>query len=95
MIEEEKAIKWECVGDIISTKKNGFLCPTQALLARWLREKYEIHVEVVFWYCKDSHYCEYINNITKPLENLTNNVLWFDNYEEAMEEGLKEALKLI
>ena len=42
MIEEEKAIKWECVGDIISTKKNGFLCPTQALLARWLREKYEI-----------------------------------------------------
>ena len=35
MIEEEKAIKWECVGDIISTKKNGFLCPTQSLLARW------------------------------------------------------------
>ena len=95
MIEEEKAIKWECVGDIISTKKNGFLCPTQALLARWLREKYEIHVEVVFWYYKDSHYCEYTYNITKPLENLTNNVLWFDNYEEAMEEGLKEALKLI
>ena len=69
--------------------------PTQALLAKWLREKYEIHVEVVFWYYKDSHYCEYTYNITKPLENLTNNVLWFDNYEEAMEEGLKEALKLI
>jgi len=69
--------------------------PTQSLLAKWLREKYEIHVEVVFWYYKDSHYCEYTYNITKPLENLTNNVLWFDNYEEAMEEGLKEALKLI
>ena len=66
--------------------------PTQSFLARWLRENHEIHVDITFWNFNDSHYCEYTYNITRPLENLTKKVLWFDTYEDAMENGLQEAL---
>lgn len=112
MIEEEKAIKWECVGDIISTKKNGFLCPTQALLARWLREKYNVHVipkpiydsDRLEQYGCDIH-CPDKNGLVFtiispvfPVYKQTSNhnmTKELGTYEESMEAGLQEALKLI
>ena len=93
-----EAIKWECVGDIISTKKNEFLCPTQSLLARWLREKHNICVEVNFtsygfvWCVCNTNNTEdkYGSGESGPNKNGT-----WDNYEEAMETCLQEALKFI
>ena len=88
----DKAIKWECVGDIISTKKNEFLCPTQSLLARWLREKHNIHVCVGF--CVIWRYV--IIPITdKITADWSTSKKDYSTYDDAMEEGLKEALKLI
>lgn len=108
----DKAIKWECVGDIISTKKNEFLCPTKSLLARWLREKYNVHVipkpiydsDRLEQYGCDIH-CPDKNGLVftiispvfpvykqTPSHNMTKEL---GTYEESMEAGLQEALKLI
>ena len=69
--------------------------PTQSTLGKWLREEYDIHVLPLFWETKGDHYCDYTYDIKRPMEDVTEKTLWFDRYEEAMEAGLKEALKLI
>lgn len=75
--------------------------PTQSLLNKWLRDVYKIHVNpfmVDFDYNKWS--AEIINSEGKTeiysfeLLELNNNKL-FETYEEALEVGLQEALKLI
>jgi len=80
--------------------------PTQSLLQKWLREKHKIHIEpqyswlldddkkikgdVVWWYYIYSNYPHggrrktFSSEIGEP-----------STYEEALEEGLLEALKLI
>ena len=75
----------------------NILCyaPTQSTLGKWLREEYDIHVLPLFWETKGDHYCNYTYDIKRPMEDVTEKTLWFDRYEEAMEAGLQEALKLI
>ena len=66
--------------------------PTQALLAMWLREKYNLHVGVGF--CANWRYI--IIPITdKIIANWSTSEKSYSTYEEAMEIGLQEALKLI
>lgn len=60
--------------------------PTQSLLQKWLREKCNIHITI--WY----------NELTEKYridtpENLDG--IEYSTYEQALEEGLYEALKLI
>jgi len=65
--------------------------PTQSFLQKWLREKHDIHIAI--------HPKNLMNNtvkyyshkgfIKKDWDNL------FDTYEEALEQGLLEALKSI
>ena len=69
--------------------------PTQSTLGKWLREEYDIHVLPLFRETNGDHYCEYTYDIKRPMEDVTEKTLWFDRYEEAMEAGLQEALKLI
>ena len=70
---------------------------TQGLLQRWLREIHNIHVEVWFDRTQTDGF-PYLyeiydqNNEMLPDDKLGN---YFDNYEECMEFGLYEALKLI
>lgn len=66
-----------------------FLAVTQSLLQRWLREKYKIIVEVGYYDYDNWNY-----SVWNPsrFENSDPN---FQTYEEALEEGLYEALKLI
>jgi hypothetical protein len=78
----------------VNTEDKAYLAaPTQSLLQRWLREVHKVHIEV-FWDSVINKYC-YVTQI----ENIENN--WRDpdhssnTYEEALESGLKEALKLI
>ena len=77
-----------------STDKNYFAAPTQSLLARWLREKHKLFIEVTI----DS--IRLIREGDSKIVNLknadyTNNKEEFRSYEEAMEAGLQDALKLL
>lgn len=68
--------------------------PTQSLLQRWLREVHNI--DIFIW--KNSIDGSYrVDDILLNNEELTNLEfeVGFDNYENALEEGLYEALKLI
>jgi hypothetical protein len=73
-----------------------YSAPTQSLLQKWLREKHGAYVEV-------SINTEYKYNIIIFFkgefiyirDNKNNEVSQYNKYEEALEEGLYEALKLI
>jgi|AntDeeMinimDraft_6_1070357.scaffolds.fasta_scaffold00887_6 hypothetical protein len=78
--------------------------PTQALLQKWLREKHGLHIQIYpmeRWlpsgilleiYFEVS--LKILSNIG-GLENIKSNMMTFKAYEEALEKGLQEALKLI
>ena len=74
----------------------GYSRPTQALAARWLRELHNYAVCV--WYSKNHEKWFYahgdMNNIVFDTDYLISEYE-FDSYEEALEAGLKAALKLI
>lgn len=70
--------------------------PTQALAARWLREVY--HYAVCVWFSKDHEKWFYahgdMNNIMFNTDYLISEFV-YDSYEQALEAGLREAVKLI
>lgn len=81
-----------------STDKNYFAAPTQSLLARWLREVHNMCVEVYstgygFIWC----ICDTDSGTDRRFSNEkgTNDAGAWDTYEEAMEAGLQDALKLL
>ena len=69
--------------------------PTQSLLQKWLREKHHLIIIVAYQYEYDSTpYSYWIYKESQPLPINQ----WVDDlstYEEALEIGLQEALKLI
>jgi hypothetical protein len=66
--------------------------PTQALLQRWLREKHDLHLSI--WHnCLTKKYR--IESSNYNLMEILVQYDEFDTYEEALEVGLVEALKLI
>lgn len=76
----------------------GYSAPTQSLAQRWLREKHNFHI------CIYNNAAGYGYEITKAdngthivndLDTGPNAGGKWDTYEEALEEGLREALKLI
>ena len=76
-----------------SIPKGWVPCPTQALAARWLREKHNLHVWCELTQYGDWFYC--IDKI-KPYEQYSVvSEADFRSYEEVLEEGLQEAIKLI
>ena len=78
-------------------KSEFCLRPTQSLLARWIREKHNIHIDS---YPNASGYLYYINKTNGTLvydsdfDGPNDGGAW-NSYEEAMESGLQEALKII
>lgn len=72
-----------------------FEAPTQSLLQKWIREKHKIHIEIG---CNgDEHY---VNSISYPegddyVYDQDLDTIGFKTYEEALELGLQESLKLI
>ena len=62
--------------------------PTQSLLQKWLRDEHDIIVEVHSQYMPNSTY-KYGVKVKHEFYDS------FDTYEEALEMGLKEGLKLI
>ena len=70
--------------------------PTQALAARWLREAY--HYAVCVWFSKDHEKWFYahgnMDNIVFDTDYCISEYI-YDSYEEGLEAGLQEAVKLI
>jgi len=77
-----------------------YAAPTQSFLQKWIREKHNIHIQIyvehddnIIWWdynlfkIKKGYNFESINNII--IDNICN------SYEEALEMGLQESLKLI
>jgi len=66
--------------------------PTQSLLQKWLRDKFNIHIEITWVDTLSDIYVYHIsttNNAIRP------DSVFYHSYEESLEEGLKEGLKLI
>ena len=75
----------ECYVVHFMDKKNHILAPTQSLLQRWLREVHKIHI--IISSPQEGIWKYHIPNIG-GLDD-------FSTYEEALEEGLLKALKMI
>jgi len=84
--------------DIDFSNKSWYQCsrPTQSLLQRWLREVHDIHLvpcphhKCLSYGCDVYHYTKENETGYTPIEMSSSN-----SYEEALEKGLQEALKLI
>lgn len=67
---------------------------TQSLLAKWLREEHDLHIQP---YYRDDRYtwdCEIFNMADSEFEEY-DETLEFNTYEQTLEYGLIESLKLI
>jgi hypothetical protein len=88
----------ECQGEDI-IRGDFYFRPTQSLLQKWLREVHKIHVDIKEWELTDWYF--YIKDgRTSPVKNIRIKIdvdtKWeFDLYEEALEVGLLEGLKLV
>lgn len=85
--------------------------PTQSLLQKWLREGHELIITINFetiddsekaytytiyeWLPEGKNSCKDIWDFYETHESMTQSSGWFPTYEEALEEALKESLKLI
>lgn len=100
-LEDGEVVRKDCIRPY---DHNGFgdtICsrPTQALAARWLRNKHILHVNVsivgLFDGLRDLTYWAFsIMNVNTALfEHIDGNR--YNTYEEAMEAGLQHVLKII
>lgn len=69
-----------------------YLAPTQALAARWLREEHNIFIQLNPTF--DGWLLD-LFDLKKHQYILTNKDANADSYEQAFEDGLREAIKLI
>lgn len=72
--------------------EDGVPAPTQTALSRWLREKNDMYVSVDMMAFKRG-WIAYI--ISMPRKAVCFKAKDFDTYEEALEEGLKQACKIV
>lgn len=78
--------------------KQCFSHPTQSIAQKWLRETKNIHICVYNCACGYGYEISKANNGTHIASSVykgTNDGGEWDTYEEALEAGLQEALKLI
>ena len=81
------------------TLSKEVLCsaPTQSLLQKWLREVHNIYIEIEHWHNEKEGFIKCGYKVYTKHENtgpyIYNNKII--TYEEALEKGLQEALKLI
>jgi hypothetical protein len=73
-------------------ERGGYSAPNQSLLQKWLREKCNINVISYPSVCINQ---KYIYLLISNLELLEAGNEKYNTYEEALEIGLREALKLI
>lgn len=75
---------------------NQYAAPTQSLLQKWLREKYHLHITINMGIPLNCNIMFYSNIIKFGKEHKSKfRSIFYHTYEEALETGLQEALKLI
>lgn len=90
--EKNYPFYFTAIGD---TKEVPLNIPTQSLLQKWLREKHDIHINI------NTYYFEDLQKYGYEVEDIIHPEGWIvlnnpkKTYEEALEKGLQEALKLI
>ena len=75
-----------------------YSCPTQSVAQKWLRETKNIHICVYNCACGYGYEISKADNgthITSSVYEGTNDGGKWDTYEETLEAGLQETLKLI
>ena|SRR5690606_14289816 len=76
--------------------KECYSRPTQSLLQKWLREVHGIIIEITWQMCStDYEYAIIDMNNPPKYEDDIERIIGFKTYEETLEEGLYEGLKLI
>ena len=85
-------INGELVNTIFSSKDH-IHAPTQSLLQKWLREVHNVSIKIDDYYTYSRVRFDY--NICELGSQEDNPVGVFETYEEALEIGLYQALKLI
>lgn len=80
----------------------GYSAPSQSITAKWLRERHEINVSVLRMTeryggaVSDSNLLKYFWHIQIPnRQSIVDAGVYYLTYEEAFEQGIKEALKHI
>ena len=66
---------------------------SQSLLQKWLREKYDIDIIINTYRNQNQRYYKYF--ISEKSKNVIKSEEYYNTYEDALEIGLQEALKLI
>ena len=82
---------WEAT-DYTNENYAMYAAPTQALLARWLRETHEIHVEI---YSNASGWGWILTKLNGTGIKEIEDDIFFASHELALEEGLRQALNII
>lgn len=81
--------------DNFNKKDDCFSAPSQYLAQKWLRETKNLHIEISYMY---ENYWIY-DILTIPNHDLVGlsdrPIIHYKSYEEALEAGIQEALKLI
>jgi hypothetical protein len=86
------------VSENFNEKNDCLSAPSQSLAQKWLRETKNIHICVYNCACGYGYEISKADNgthITSSVYEGTNDGGEWDTYEEALEAGLQEALKLI
>lgn len=103
---KEKGFREDCMA--FYTKDGLFKCnayintnvlklpsPTQSIAHKWLRETKNLHIEISYMY-GDYWIYDILTIPNHDLVGLSDRpIIHYDTYEEALEAGLQEALKLI
>ena len=78
-------------------RRESFIAPKQALLQKWLREVYSIHVDAHPTFVNKMWYPKAVKLDNTNDDLLAGRIFNFhrDTYEEAFELGLKETLELL
>ena len=81
--------------DNFNKKDDCFSAPSQSLVQKWLRQEKNLHIEISYMY---GNYWIY-DILTIPEHDLVGlsdrPIIRYETYEEALEAGIFEALKLI
>lgn len=96
---EDNEIYYEylCYEDCEIDVNRVILCPTQSLLQKWLREEHNIHIYVETYNNGILDFVPYVGipkNRIMSFKTIEQDKTYL-TYEEALEKGLQEALKLI
>lgn len=75
------------------TNQQWYSIPAQSVLQKWLREKYDIDVIINTYRNQNQKYYKYF--ISEKSKDVIKSEEYYNIYEDALEIGLQEALKLI